>query len=192
MTARITTKSVLTALLKAAGKGDVREYLNGIHLGEEVMAATNGHVLAQAKYSVFGEEHPAEREGGMTPCIISREAVEGAIKNCTTNKHASVLDNTCAITSGGGWVNTTSVTRKLDKSIKSEVIKGTFPDIECILKALPDTLAEVAVNPEYLIAIGQAAKLTGAIKIKIKITGADSGVLFETPHLSGVIMPIRP
>jgi hypothetical protein len=143
----------IKALLLAAGKGDIRYYLNAVCLdvapdGSAVAVSTNGHILLAL---------PVERfdYGAHSPIVagqysIPRDVLEG-IKAPIKKAAAIVIIDTAAQT----------VTVSLaGKSAVSKLVEGKFPDWR---RVVPRTVSGLVsqFNTEYVAAFGKIHKLLG-------------------------------
>lgn len=112
----------LKALLLAAGKKDIRYYLNGVHVNSKHLVATDGnrmHVIAH------GGDWPHD------PVTIPREVVELAVK-------AKTLELTLTTEALG--------------AICYKPIDGTYPDYTRVLPASSDVVTGeryADLNPDY-------------------------------------------
>jgi len=200
---KMTNKQTLTALAKCCAQKDVRYYLNGVHMGAEKMTTTNGHIMMQATYLQHDTDDFPFNDGvpvceGTDDKIVPITAVNAAIRNATKDG-LPILDQTIVISSPSSKaVSLVSTDLEVEKVTNSKTVDGTYPDVEAVMQA--DSGKEVhfvGVNPEYLIALGQACKAVGATGVKLMITDKDGAVRFEAhdPHtnvdLAGVIMPMR-
>lgn len=124
----------LKAVLLAAGKKDLRYYLNGVHVNSRHIVGTDGsrmHVIAH------GGDWPHD------PVTIPREVVELAVK-------AKTLELTLTTEALG--------------AISYKPVGGTYPDYTRVLPASSDVVTgerHVDVNPEYWRAAEKAIKLIG-------------------------------
>ena len=124
--------SDLKAVLLAAGKKDIRTYLNGVHVNSKHIVGTDGarlHAIA----------HGGEWPHG--PVTIAREVVELAVK-------AKTLELTLTTDALG--------------DISYKPVGGTYPDYARVLPAQTDVVTAeryVDVNPEFWRDAEKAIKL---------------------------------
>jgi len=198
----ITNKAALTALMKGCAKQDVRYYLNGIHFGPEKMSSTNGHMLMQVNYlDLDPSDYPFDNGKapmcqGTSDVIIPAAAITAALRNCSKDK-LPILDETIVVVkTDPKLVSLSSTDLEVTKVTKAKTIDGRYPDVEALMAPLTGDHTDVGVDPDLLIAAGQAAKALGAKCMKLSVVDANSAVRFEasTPEgqtLEGMIMPMR-
>lgn len=129
----IVKKSYLQAVLLAAGKKDIRFYLNGVHINDRHLVGTDGHRMHVV---VHGGDWP---HGSVT---IPREAVELALKS---------------------KVDLIDVTPTEIGAVRYKPVDGTYPDYtRVMLKSgeMPRIGAiRASINPAYLADAEKAVKL---------------------------------
>lgn len=124
----------LKAVLLAAGKKDIRFYLNGIHVNSRHIVGTDGHRMHAIAH---GGDWPHD------PVTIPREVVELAVKAKT--------------------VELTLTTEALGP-VSYKPVEGTYPDYMRVLPAPTSVVSgerHVDVNPEYWRDAEKAIKLIG-------------------------------
>lgn len=124
----------LKAVLLAAGKKDVRYYLNGVHVNSQHIVGTDGHRLHAIAH---GGDWPHD------PVTIPSDVVELAVK-------AKTLELTLTPQSLG--------------AISYKPLDGRYPDYQRVLPAPTGVVTSeryIDVNPEYWRDAEKAIKLTG-------------------------------
>lgn len=155
----------LKALLLAAGKKDIRYYLNGVHINDRHMVASDGHRM-------HAIAHGGEWTHG--PVTIPREAVELAVK-------AKTLELT--------------VTGQAVGAVTFTPVDGRYPDYLRIIPAhgTPVESSEryLDVNPDYLRDAVTAIKLTGWKGEHPSLARVGAGYFWCNGHMCVVVMPVR-
>ena len=157
----------LKAVLLAAGKKDIRYYLNGVHVTKHHLVATDGHRM---HIVCHGGEWPHE------PVTIPRDACELAIKGKTT---------------------TLEITPTAIGPISYQPVGGTYPDYTRLISDPSALFAGIeqgdlltCIQPEYLKDADAAIKLVvgGALNSLARIGGS---WVWSNPTLQIVVMPFR-
>ena len=157
--------SHLKAVLLAAGKKDVRYYLNGVHVNKHHLVATDGHRM---HIVCHGGDWPHD------PVTIPRNACELAIKGKTT---------------------TLEITPMAIGHISYQPTGGTYPDYTRVMAsgyALGRGVSEgeqfTNAQWEYLRDAGAAIKLvTGKSLAPLALVG--SAYVWSNPQIQVVVMP---
>lgn len=191
--------NTVKALLSAAGKQDIRYYLNGICLdvrsSDSVAVATNGHILLALPIVPVDDDSP--RLVGQF--IVPRELLE-QIKPAVKN-----MDITIEIVQRPPTVEPGTATIKhpptvalhcCGTTITGALIDGTFPDWR---RAVPTQVSGLVsqFDADYVATFGKINKLLGskyspAIAHNGGENGADSAArVLLTGDAIGVIMPMR-
>ena len=159
--------SHLKAVLLAAGKRDIRYYLNGVHVNTHHLVATDGHRM---HIVCHGGEWPHE------PVTIPRDVCELAIKGKTT---------------------TLEITPAAIGPISYQPVGGTYPDYTRRISGPSALGAGVehgdmltCIQPEYLKDADAAIKLVAgrALNSLARIGGS---WVWSNPTLQIVVMPFR-
>lgn len=166
----------LAFVIHAAGKKDVRNYLNSIYIHGHLCTATNGHFMLRRR---------DDAQVASAPLLLPRAAVEWAIK-------ATKRDESATVMRGEGRALTIAVA---GQSLMCEEVEGKYPDVEAIIPIQDKPLELAGFNGEYLIALARAAKAAGDRYscVRVEPVGEYSARV-DFPHLpgcGGVIMPIR-
>ena len=186
------------ALQLFTSKNDVRNYLEGIHIGEKYLSATNGHILMRI-------EHGQDIAGLIPSVGFIVEPVKVATKRAPTGDNAEIMltfeeyiPTGCAAPSYNVIL---SANNAPGLEQKLSIVEATYPDCE---RVIPARCSRYTTNnyydANYLELIGKAAKLLGkAIDIKEPMTQIlgkeNSASLVEVYHRADVtivIMPMRP
>lgn len=154
----------LKAALLAAGKNDIRFYLNGVLINAKHIVATDGH-----RMNVI--PHGGEWTHGDVK--IPREAVEMAVKL---------------------KLKTVDVTPEAIGPISFKPLDGTFPDYTRVMPALSRGVDQgnvhTGVNPNYLRDAATAVKLvTGVGHISLSQIGGT--LVWSNSQIQVVVMPLR-
>lgn len=160
---RIETK-ILKALLKAAGKSDIRFYLNGIMVDEKCIVATDGHRMHAIK-------HNQEWEHGQV--IIPRAAVELAVKEKT--KEVKITPNQIG-------------------SISFTKLEGIFPDyMRIIAPGTTAESGEMYlnVNPGYLADASEFIQSYKGSKVNYCLASVNGTFVWRDSKICVIVMPTR-
>ena len=159
----------LKAVLLAAGKKDIRYYLNGVHVTKHHLVGTDGHRM---HIVCHGGEWPHE------PVTIPRDACELAIKGKTT---------------------TLEITPTAIGPISYQPVGGTYPDYTRVMLssnalALGAGIEQgdllTCIQPEYLKDADAAIKLVvGWARNSLARIGGSW--VWSNPTLQIVVMPFR-
>jgi DNA polymerase III sliding clamp (beta) subunit (PCNA family) len=178
----------LKAMSRLAATGDIRYYLNGLHVVQDnrgtYIEATDGHVLGR----LLINETPVAN-----PCsvILPLESVKTL---AATGKKGN--ESLCFTVDG---VKITVINPD-STSMVFQRVEGTFPDCDRVVPSVVSDsgLEPSTYNPEYIQAFYDCAndlrghKSTG-ISVQIKQRGNDSGIVnIDSDSLFvGIIMPMR-
>lgn len=166
----------LAFVIPAAGKKDVRYYLNGVYVHGYLCTATNGHVMLRRR---------DDTQVAPEPLLLPREAAEWAVKRTKGNGSVYVAR---------GERRSLTVTAGVE-SLKCEEIDGKYPDTDAIIPVRDAPLELAGFNGEYLTALAKAAKAAGDryACVRVEPVGANAArVDFPNlPGCGGAIMPIR-
>ena len=160
--------SHLKAVLLAAGKKDIRYYLNGVHVNKHHLVATDGsrmHIVCH------GGDWPHE------PVTIPRDACELAVKCKTT---------------------TLEITPTAIGSISYQPVGGTYPDYTRAMASSTALFAGIeqgdmltCIHPEYMKDADAAIKLVIGGKGCNSLARIGSAWIWSNPTLQVVVMPFR-
>lgn len=157
----------LKAVLLAAGKKDLRYYLNGVHVTKHHLVGTDGHRMHVVCH---GGDWPYD------PVTIPRDACELAIKGKTT---------------------TLEITPTAIGPISYKPTGGTYPDYTRVMLSgnAPSTSIEqgdmlTCIQPEYLKDADAAIKLIAG-KGGNSLARIGGSWVWSNPTLQIVVMPFR-
>lgn len=183
------------ALQLFTAKNDVRNYLQGIHIGEKYLSATNGHVLMRI-------EHGQDLAGLIPSVGLIVEPVKVATKRAPTGDNAEIILIFEQYVPTGCTAPSYSVSLSANNAPgleqKLSIVNATYPDCE---RVIPARCSRYTTNnyydANYVELIGKAAKLLGkAIDIKAPMTQIlgkeNSASLVEVYHRADVTMVIMP
>lgn len=170
-------------------KGDVRHYLNGIHLNKEQgrIESTNGHCLI-----TLGSDEIKDIPNSM---IIQ---VSGTVPASAFYADVTMIDDLCGVIEFRNGKGERVPSHGTRKRVFFDIIEGKYPDIEKVLPSgkLVKT-DKIGFNPEYMGWAGKAATALGARyciavaglrgptkPIELSINGIDDDVKI-------VVMPCR-
>ena len=154
----------LKALLLAAGKKDIRYYLNGVHVNSKHLVATDGHRMHVIAH---GGDWPHG------PVTIPREAVELAVKAKTVEL---------------------TLTTEVIGAISYKPIDGVYPDYLRVLPVSIGIVhgdRHVDVNPEYWRDAEKAIKLIGWKGEHPALTHVGNCWYWCNGRMAVVVMPYR-
>ena len=159
--------SHLKAVLLAAGKKDIRYYLNGVHVTKHHLVATDGHRMHVVCH---GGDWPHD------PVTIPRDACELAVKGKTTNLE---------------------ITPTAIGPISYQPTGGTYPDYTRLLArsgALHVGVEQgdmlTCIQPEYLKDADAAIKLVAGTALN-SLARIGGSWIWSNPTLQVVVMPFR-
>lgn len=182
-----TFQAALKMVSHAAGKKDVRYYLNGVHLefsSHGVAAvATDGHRLAVAQ--IEGSFEPGE-------ITIGHDAIKQilAVPKSGAEIEVTVTGDRVALTLGGQVLTFTDV-------------GGKYPDWRRVAHGTPEATEVIGVNAEYMAQAMTALSKVANHKyhgVKIHLRGANNGMKLEAglaedfPDMTEaycIVMPMR-
>jgi hypothetical protein len=190
---------IFAAALHCAAKGDVRYYLNGVHVFEHHagvlrIEATNGHVLFVNDYPV--EKVPAWAKG--RGVIISRDNLGKAIA-AAGKDDAAVLN----VSTGLHHTHVTVATWPDQwASFRLELVEGNWPDTEKIAEGAMGTLANegermpldtTAIAAEYFGLATSVAKALDIPGVQAYMGDGKSAAVFTfgIRRAALFVMPIR-
>jgi hypothetical protein len=199
MTTIIVNAFDFQALQMFIAKKDVRNYLNGFHVGKHHLTATDGKVLLRIA-------HNCQVDDNFPDDGYILDAVKVATKRAPNGEDAMVtlqldrIEAPCNVIDGA-----VAVTDKLEltannstATVRLEALAGTYPDVERVIPNR-DTAKPVAnyFDPKFLELAGKAAQLL------CKSVGASDGMvttlgepkqatLFKIPQRSDVDMVVMP
>ena len=160
--------SHLKAVLLAAGKKDIRYYLNGVHVNKHHLVATDGHRM---HIVCHGGDWPHE------PVTIPRNACELAVKGKTT---------------------TLEITPTAIGPISYQPVGGTYPDYTRVMAsrtALSTGIEQgdmlTRIQPEFLKDADAAIKLVIGRKGGNSLARIGTAWIWSNPTLQVVVMPFR-
>ena len=178
----------LKAMSRLAATGDIRYYLNGLHVVQDnrgtYIESTNGHMLGR----LLIDETPVAN-----PCsvILPLDSVK------TLSATGKKGKETVCFTVDGVKI---SAINPQGETMIFQAVEGKFPDCDRVVPTVTSDsgLEPSTYNPEYIQAFYDCAndlrghKSTG-ITVQIKQRGNDSGIVnIDSDSLFvGVIMPIR-
>ena len=178
----------LKAMSRLAATGDIRYYLNGLHVVQDnrgtYIESTNGHMLGR----LLIDETPVAN-----PCsvILPLDSVK------TLSATGKKGKETVCFTVDGVKI---SAINPQGETMIFQAVEGKFPDCDRVVPTLTSDsgLEPSTYNPEYIQAFADCAndlrghKSTG-ISVQIKQRGNDSGIVnIDSDSLFvGIIMPIR-
>ena len=178
----------LKAMSRLAATGDIRYYLNGLHVVQDnrgtYIESTNGHMLGR----LLIDETPVAN-----PCsvILPLDSVK------TLSATGKKGKETVCFTVDGVKI---SAINPQGETMIFQAVEGKFPDCDRVVPTLTSDsgLEPSTYNPEYIQAFYDCAndlrghKSTG-ISVQIKQRGNDSGIVnIDSDSLFvGIIMPIR-
>ena len=157
----------LKAVLLAAGKKDIRSYLNGVHVNKHHLVGTDGcrmHIVCH------GGDWPHE------PVTIPRDACELAVKCKTT---------------------TLEITPTAIGSISYQPVGGTYPDYTRVVACSTALFAGIeqgdmltCIQPEYLKDADAAIKLVAGTTFN-SLARVGGSWVWSNRTLQVVVMPFR-
>lgn len=153
----------LKALLLAAGKKDIRYYLNGVHVNSKHLVATDGHRLHVIAH---GDDCPHD------PVTIPREAVELAVKAKTVEL---------------------TLTPEAIGAISYKPVGGTYPDYVRVLLAPTGVVTAeryTDLNPEFYRDAVNAIKLATGFAAAA-LTHVGNFWYWCNGRMAVVVMPTR-
>lgn len=160
--------SHLKAVLLAAGKKDIRYYLNGVHVNKHHLVATDGHRM---HIVCHGGDWPHE------PVTIPRTACDLAIKGKTT---------------------TLEITPTAIGPISYQPVDGTYPDYTRVMAGRVALSAGIeqgdlltCLQPEFLKDADAAIKLVVGGKGGNSLAHLTGRWVWSNPTLQIVVMPYR-
>ena len=178
----------LKAMSRLAATGDIRYYLNGLHVVQDnrgtYIEATNGHMLGR----LLIDETPIAN-----PCsvILPLDSVK------TLSATGKKGKETVCFTVDGVKI---SAINPQGETMIFQAVEGKFPDCDRVVPSVVSDsgLEPSTYNPEYIQAFYDCAndlrghKSTG-ISVQIKQRGNDSGIvnIDSEPLFVGIIMPMR-
>lgn len=157
--------------------GDVRYYLNGLHVKSNGMTirleATNGHCMAMYKMGAIDES--------VFDFIIPRSTIDSVLKLKTSAKTKYItIEDDCI---GYKFDNNCLSYSKLD---------GSYPDCSRIWPKDADlTNDHVRVNPNYYALLGKAGKYQGLDSSNIITWSYRDKLAFHVGDIRGIIMGLR-
>ena len=178
--------SAICALLVAAGKKDIRYYLNGIHFNEKHAVATDGHRLA-----VYRLDTPVKNESVYPSIIIPREVFD-AVKIKPKGLVTITLPDKITPES------TTVTIDYMGVASTAALIDGKFPDYMRVVESSRTLSGEVAqFRADYL---ADHLKISKILKPSLKFhapiiqyNGRGSAVVdFKTDYFFMILMPCDP
>ena len=159
--------SHLKAVLLAAGKKDIRYYLNGVHVTKHHLVGTDGHRM---HIVCHGGDWPHE------PVTIPRTACELAVKGKTT---------------------TLEITPTAIGPISYQPVGGTYPDYTRVMAsslALSTGIEQgdmlTWIQPEFLKDAAAAIKLVAGTTLN-SLARIGGSWVWSNPTLQVVVMPYR-
>lgn len=190
------------ALQMFIAKKDVRNYLNGFHVGRHHLTATDGKVLLRIAHNCqVGDNFPDDG--------YILDAVKVSTKRTPNGEDAMVtlqlerIEAPCNVVNGA-----IAVTDKLEltannspATVRLEALAGTYPDVERVIpKRCEAKPVANYFNPEYFELVGKASKLlcksVGASDGMITTLGEPkNATLFLIPQrldVEMVVMPMNP
>ena len=160
--------SHLKAVLLAAGKKDIRFYLNGVHVNKHHLVAIDGHRM---HIVCHGGDWPHD------PVTIPRTACELAIKGKTT---------------------TLDITPAAIGPVSYQPTGGTYPDYTRVMAGRAALAAGIeqgdmltCIQPEYLKDADAAIKLVVGGKAHFAMAKIKGSWVWSSPTLQVVVMPYR-
>jgi len=121
--------NMLRAAMHCQGDKDVRFYLNGVHIKNKYIEATNGHVAVRMKMEKSCRKDVIVSFKSKIPAAAVSTVL--ILKGETIAKHYDVNDQLLAVS-------------------VIEIIVGKFPDISKVIKKESKATAEIGVNPNYI------------------------------------------
>ena len=178
----------LKAMSRLAATGDIRYYLNGLHVVQDnrgtYIEATNGHMLGR----LLIDETPIAN-----PCSVILPLDSVKTLSATGKKDKETV---CFTVDG---VKISAINPQGETMI-FQAVEGKFPDCDRVVPSVVSDsgLEPSTYNPEYIQAFYDCAndlrghKSTG-ISVQIKQRGNDSGIvnIDSEPLFVGIIMPMR-
>jgi DNA polymerase-3 subunit beta len=154
----------LKAALLAAGKKDIRYYLNGVHVNAKHIVATDGYRM---NIIAHGGEWPHE------PVTIPREAVEMAVKL---------------------KLKTVDVTPEAIGPIAFKPLDGKFPDYLRVMPSLSLGVDQggvhTQVNPDFLRdAVAAVRLVVGHAHVSLSLVGGT--YVWSNAQIQVIVMPLR-
>lgn len=181
----------LAGCLKAAGKADVRFYLNGVHVDLEagIIVGTNGNLLLAVSDAVEIEADTPRPEG-LKSFIVHRDVVADMIK---VAKACRVTTLTCEVATDGKTVSF----GPSDSRRTVSTIDGHYPDWRRICPAKVSGEAST-YDPQLCAQLAEAVTLAGGgarlCATVLYQNGVDKPGVMEyagRTSILGVIMPLR-
>jgi hypothetical protein len=168
-------KLSLTIPAQFTGDNDARYMLNGVHITDKEIIATNGHYmcrlshqagLAAPDFPVVGQSAEMEPFKAATVSAKDFAAIAKQIKKSQrlpVLQHA-LLDTTAANANGSVPVYVTDLENP--QVIKLEKFDGNYPNTESVMPT-DEPAYGIAFDPAYLEVIGKAFKQFGARSVQM-------------------------
>jgi len=191
MNTETSSVKVPAMLLKAAmlnqAKGDVRYYLNGIHIDKENgrVCGTNGHTLFVGNSELFSNFDES--------MIIS---ISGTIPARAINAHFVNIREGCGYIHFTGNKSAIQASNGAHARCFYDVIEGKFPDVDKLIKEKELVAVEkIGVNPKYLDLLNKISKCMGSKGSMINFRGNNESIDFKIMHTDYdchyIVMPMR-
>ncbi len=138
---------LLKGMIGGAAKGDIRFYLNGVHMFGDIIEATNGAHLFRAKIDKFDDDK-----------------IFSLIGNIPKKSDITTLDFEAKIATHRDFMH------KVIGVSYIEEIDGKFPNTQEVIvdKFKPKPTKKFSFNPKYL---ALPHKLFGAIQVHMQVAG---------------------
>ena len=165
------------ALACAAADTDPRGYLQGIHITDQFVSATNGH--RYARFSTPGDHEPFDTI--IPKCHLAKAVIHLVlmVNGDTVTFHQTTAKGSC-------------------DPIELPLLDGKFPDMSRVIPADDDTGTTdmLKFNPMYLCDVARALDLSDFPVVKMHVTGDSPNSVYRVefvdyPALTFGIMPIR-
>ena len=170
--------NMLRAAMHCQGDKDVRFYLNGVHIKNKHIEATNGHVAVRMTMEKSCRKDIIVSFKSKIPAAAVSTVL--ALKGETIAKHYDVNDELIAVS-------------------VIEIIKGKFPDVSKVIKKESKPTEQIGVNPSYIALWSKmfkqkfpAAKMTfNGKENAINMTALSGVINHDYGNPIFVIMPTR-
>jgi DNA polymerase III sliding clamp (beta) subunit (PCNA family) len=178
MNMKISSKQLKAAAL-CQGKGDIRHYLNGIHIYEDKIEATNGHIAVQ-----------------MT---MSKKIKRDLILNITGIIPKKAQDSVFVF-GDDNFVKNYDKYGALISVLVVDVIDGKFPDLNRVMPKGFKEVSHIGVETSYLHLFGKMFDCRYGGIAKLQFTGENGSMLLTSvnSHINDeygnpkfIVMPAR-
>jgi len=157
---KISSKQLRAAALCQA-KGDIRYYLNGIHIYKNKIESTNGHIAVQMTMSKRIKRDLILNVNGIIP------------KKAQDSVFVFGKDN---------FVKNYDMYGNLLSILTVDVIDGNFPDINRVMPKEFQTVSYIGVNTSYLSLFGKMFDSRFSGSAKIRFAGEKGAMLVTSPN----------